>query len=467
MSDSRILTDRKRTLIFINIVITCIATSLLQTSLTTALPPILKDFDISVTTGQWLTSAYSLVMAVMTPLSAYLVTRVPTRKLYIAAIVIFTLGTGVCTLAPNFSVLMAGRILQACSNGITSSMGQVILLSIYPAEKRGTIMGWYGLSAGAAPVIAPTIAGILVDIFSWRMIFVFAFIIMIGSLVYAMLVMENVLETAVKKFDTLSFMLSALTFGGFTLGLGNAGYGIRNLNVCLPLAAWIVCGCIFVYRQLHMEQPFLEMRTFKSRDFSLSVINSMLLYLVMMGGSVILPVYVQNMMGYSATVSGLVTLPGSLAMAFISPVAGKIYDRMGMKKLAVAGSAALFTGTAGMCFVSLQTPLIITALLNVIRNIAIGCLMMPFVTWGAGSISEKHTADGTALINSLRTLAGAVGTALFVGIMSAVAGKSAETYGADADIHGMNVTFAAMTCVAAAMILTAVIFIKSVPKKTS
>ncbi|MCF2682593.1 MFS transporter [Faecalicatena contorta] len=181
---------KKRTLIFVNIIITCIATSLLQTALTTALPPIIADFGISVTTGQWLTSAYSLVMATMMPLTAYLVTRIPTRRLYIVTIVIFAVGTGVCMFAPNFLVLLTGRILQACSNGITSAMGQVILLSIYPVEKRGTIMGWYGLSAGAAPVIAPTLAGILVDLFSWRMIFVCTFVVMIVSLVYAMIVME-------------------------------------------------------------------------------------------------------------------------------------------------------------------------------------------------------------------------------------------------------------------------------------
>lgn len=465
MATSKELTNKKRTLIFINLIITCVATGLLQTALTTALPPITDDFQISVTMGQWLTSAYSLVMAVMMPLTAYLITRLPTRRLYITVIAIFLLGTGICIFAPNFPILMVGRMLQACGNGVVASMAQVILLSIYPPEKCGSIMGWYGLSAGAAPVIAPTLAGILVDLCGWRMIFVCTFAIMLVSFIYAVLVLEDVLETCVKKFDSFSFLLSALAFGGITLGVGNIDHGIMAPSASAPLIVGVVSGCLFVYRQLHMDQPFLELRVFKHINFSLSVLSSMLLYLAMMGASILMPLYVQNIMGYSATASGLVTLPGSLAMAIVSPLAGKIYDKMGMRNLAITGSVALFVGIGGMCFVTLQTPLIVAVILNIIRNIAIGCLMMPFVTWGVGSIDSKNTADGTALINSLRTIAGAIGTAVFVEVMNFTASASADSYGALADIHGMHVSFAAMSAVAAIMLVVMVLCVKSAPKK--
>lgn len=461
MSNNKILTDKKRTLIFVNIILTCVATSLLSTALTTALPPIIKDFDISVITGQWLTSAYSLVMAIMMPLTAFLIKCIPTRKLYITTIGIFLLGTGICMIAPNFIILMAGRILQACSNGITTSIAQVILLSIYPEEKRGSIMGWYGLSIGAAPVIAPTLAGIVVDALGWRMIFAFALIIMLVSFIYAILVLPDVLKTYVKKFDVVSFLLSAFAFGGITLGVGNASNGITSPTAFVPLVIGVIGGCIFVYRQLHMEQPFLELRVFKNFNFTLSVLNSMMLYLIMMGTSIIIPLYVQNLLGYSATVSGLVTLPGSLIMALVSPFAGKIYDRVGMRKLAIVGSVAFFVGVFGMCFLSAQASLIMVALLNVVRNVAIGCIMMPFVTWGIGSITGKNTADGTALLNSLRTTAGAIGMAVFVGVMNLVSTKSVNTYGENAGIHGMHVSFAAMSCVAGIMILVAFLCIKS------
>lgn len=145
------MTDKKRTLIFINILISCIASSMLATALTTALPPIMEDLQISVTTGQWLTSGYSLAMGIMMPLTAFLITRFPTKNLYLAGMGLFIVGLAVCVIAPGFYVMMCGRILQACGNGILTSMAQVILLTIYPIEKKGTVMGWYGLSVGAAP----------------------------------------------------------------------------------------------------------------------------------------------------------------------------------------------------------------------------------------------------------------------------------------------------------------------------
>ena len=148
------MTNKKKMLIFLNIMITCIASSMLATALTTALPPIMEDFGISVSTGQWMTSGYSLAMGIMMPLTAFLITRFPTKRLYLSAIGLFIAGLILCVIAPSFPIMMAGRILQAAGNGILTSMAQVILLTAFPKDQQGTIMGWYGLSVGAAPVIA-------------------------------------------------------------------------------------------------------------------------------------------------------------------------------------------------------------------------------------------------------------------------------------------------------------------------
>ena len=208
-------------------------------------------------------------------------------------ILIFVAGLVICVSAPNFYIMMSGRILQASGNGILTSMAQVVLLSIYPPEKRGSIMGWYGLSVGAAPVIAPTLAGILVDSCGWRMIFYAAIAIMLVSLVFALKVFDNVLDTSEKKFDVLSFVLSAFAFGGITLGVGNISKsGITNPNTYIPLVVGMITAVIFVFRQLKLSQPFLELRILKHNDYTLSVTGSMLLYFVMMGSSIIMPLYV-------------------------------------------------------------------------------------------------------------------------------------------------------------------------------
>ena len=448
------MTNRQKMLIFINIMITCIASSMLATALTTALPPIMEDFGITIATGQWLTSGYSLAMGIMMPLTAFLITRFPTKRLYVTAIGLFIAGLLICVLAPSFPIMMVGRILQASGNGILTSMAQVILLTVFPEDKRGTIMGWYGLSVGAAPVVAPTLAGVLVDSFGWRMIFYVDAAIMAVSFVFALIVFQNVLETKHQKFDVSAF-------GGVTLGIGNlSGQGITNMVNWIILAVGVIVFVVFVKRQLHLEEPFLEMRIVKDFKFTLSLAGSMLLYLVMMGSSIIMPLYVQTVMGYSATVSGLVTLPGSLAMAVVSPFAGKIYDKLGMKKLFVAGAACMLFSNLGMFLISMQTSIWVAAFYNVVRCVAIGCLMMPLVTWGVSGFDSYKTAHGTALLTSLRTIAGAVGSAVFSGIMTAVGASSVAAYGNEAPMHGLNIAFLAMSFATALLLLIAVFLVK-------
>lgn len=452
----------KRSLIFANLLISCIASSMLSTALTTALAPLARDLQISITMGQWITSGYSLAMGIIMPLTAFLITKFSSRKLYLFGTGIFILGLIISLISQTFLIMMVGRILQACGTGILMSMAQVVILTIYPAKQKGTVMGIYGLAVGAAPVIAPTLAGILIDLVSWRAIFLIACVIMLASFLMALLVFDDVLETYPKNFDSLSFILSIFAFGGITLGLGNLGsYDITEPLIWLPLGTGIITSVLFVCRQLRLDMPFLDVKILRSREYALSVIGSMLLYFVMMGSSVIMPLYVQQILGYSATVSGLVTLPGSLAMAIVSPLAGKLFDKFGMKKLFTAGAIFLLISNLGMYFIGMDTPILLAAAYNVIRCIAIGCLMMPLITWGTSYVKSSSIADSTALLTSLRTIAGAVGSAVFVGIMTFTANSSALTYGENAAMHGLNITFLCMSAGALVLLCIPVFFVKS------
>ncbi len=440
------VSNKKRNLIFVNIVISCIASSLLATALSTAILPISTDLNISVTTGQWLTSGYSLVMAIIMPLSAFLINRFPTRKLYSTAIAIFLFGSLVCGFSVNFSMMMVGRVLQACGGGMLTAMAQVIILTIFPAERKGSAMGWYGLAIGAAPVIAPTLGGLIVDTIGWRMIFFISFGIMLISFIYCLLVFENVLDTQKKKFDVVSFIMSALAFGGITLGIGNFGtYGLMSVQVFLPLIVGIVFAVIFSVRQFHLEVPFLALGILKNRDYAISVIGSMLLYFNVYGAIMILPLYVQEALGMSATIAGLITLPGSLASVIISPFAGRLYDKVGMRILFIGGSILLAVANGAMMFVGLSIGLWVAVVLNIIRNLATGSLLMPLVTWGASTVRTEMTSHATALLTSLRTIAGSLGTAVFVAIMTMVSNNSALQLGGNqASMHGVNMAFVGM-----------------------
>lgn len=462
------VSNKRRSLIFMNIIISCIASSMLMTALTTALPAVVKDLNIPFTSGHWLTSGYTLVMGSMIPLTAFLITRFPTKNLYLTSLGISIVGLFCCVIAPSFPMMMLARGLQACGSGITSSMGQVIILTIYPPEKRGTVMGWYGLSLGAAPALAPLLAGIIVDTLGWRAIFSIMLVIMAFSFLWAIFSFDNVLMTERKSFDTISFALSVATLSGITLGIGNiSSYGITSPQVLGFLTVGIFALLLFTHRQLHSEQPFLDLRVFADKSFTLSVIGSALIYFVMMGVTMLLPIYLQSVCGHSATVSGLVKLPGSLLMAATSLFAGKIYDKLGIKRLFIVGALAMWISNVALSVVTVETSIWTVTAINLIYNLSIGCLMMPLVTWGVHRLSVTLTAHGSALISSTRTVAGSIGTAVFVGIMGAVTNLSTPTRGAGAAIYGFNMACLSMAFFTSMLLIIAIFFVKSPFKEKS
>jgi EmrB/QacA subfamily drug resistance transporter len=439
------ISSQKRTLLFINLIISGIASSILSTAMTTALPQVISYFGVTTSTGQWITSGYSLAMGMVMPLTAFLITKFPTKRLYLSGIGLFLAGLLFSILAGNFPVMMVGRVMQACGNGILLSAAQVIILTIYPPEKKGTMMGTYGLATTAAPVIAPTVAGLMIDAFGWKSIFYLVLVVMALSFLMALTVFENVLELQNKTFDTKSFVGSILAFGGITLGIGNVGaYGLASPYVLVPLAIGILVAVLFVRRQLGLEQPFLDVRTLSCKPYATSVVSSMLLYFTMMGSSVLMPLYVQTVLGRSAVISGLVTLPGSLATALVSPFAGKLYDKMGIRRIFIVGSVCLVLSNLGMCTVTMSTPLAVAACWNVLRNLAIGALMMPLLTWGISHVEQGKVADASSLLTSFRTVSGSIGSAVFVSIFSYVSTAAAIHHGDNAMVQGIHAAFGAM-----------------------
>ncbi|OUM64077.1 hypothetical protein PIROE2DRAFT_9242 [Piromyces sp. E2] len=466
-SEGKKVSDKKRTSIFLNINISCIAVSMLGTALTTALPPIMKDLNISVNTGQWLTSGFALFLAVMTPFTAYLITRFRTKRLYCIAIGFFIIGLTVCAFSNNFYMMMLGRIIQGCGNGLLASMAQVIILTIFPPERIGTVMGWYGLSIGVAPIISPTIAGLLVDSVGWRMIFVIAIAIMSLSLICAVFVFEDVLPTMRKKFDALSLVISALAFGGVTFAVGNMGtYDFVSYQVLFSLIVGIISGIIFTWRQLRIDVPFLDVRVLRNKNFTISLTATVILQLILMGSAIIFPVYVQQIKGYSATISGLVVLPGSLAMAVISPFAGRIYDKVGMKLLFTVAPLLLTIGNFVIYFVDIHQSIWVISIINIFRCIAFASLLMPLVTWAMKDIPKTKASDATALYNSIRFIGGAVGSALFISVMTKVANAVADKK-ENPRMFGINIVFLVMSILSLIVLILGIFGCKEkpIPKK--
>lgn len=448
--------------IFIVLLIGSMIGSFLQTAMTTALPAIMQDFGVTAAVGQWLTSAYTLAMGIMIPATAFLIRRFPVKKLFLLFMTLFTAGSFLSASAGSFFFLMLGRIMQALGSGVLLSITQVVILTIYPPEKRGTMMGIYGLAVGAIPVFAPALAGVIVDISSWRTIFWISAILISLDVLVAAKVLTSPLETMIQRFDTLSMVLCAAGFGGLILGLGNIGT-YRPAYVVILLSIGCLSLIIFALRQLRMDEPFLDLRILANREFRLSVILSMLMYIILMAGSVLLPLYIQSVRGYSATLSGLVTMPGSLVMALVSPLAGRIYDKIGIRKLLYMGSGLLLLSCISMCMVSDQTSMLYVGGVFALRLLAIGLIMMPLTTWGLSTISPDSTANGTALYTSLRTIAGSIGSAVFA-ILMTLATSSLHNPNPESQLFGMNVSFIGISAIAAVLFVIAMIGIRKEPR---
>ena len=231
-------------------------------------------------------------------------------------------------------------------------------------------------------------------------------------------------------------------------------------RVFVPLVIGLIAGSFFVKRQLGESDPFLNLRVFSNRQFTLSVIGSITLFFVTMATTLILPMYFQNMKGYSATVSGLSMLPGSVVLAVVSPFAGKIYDRIGMKKILMVASISMLISNIGMCFVQMSTPNMVVVLLNVLRQFSVGLLLMTFVAWGTDKLPGHQVTDGTVLITSLRTIAGSLGMSITVGIMTQISDLT-RTFSEVFTIQGLEGAFVFLTLAALVLVFVAVVVMRN------
>ncbi|ATG51418.1 MFS transporter [Brachybacterium vulturis] len=412
-----------------------------QTLLNTALPAFMVDFGISANTAQWVTTLFMLVNGIMIPATAFLIQKFTTRTMFFAAMGIFTLGTIICAIAPIYPVLLLGRVVQAAAGGMIMPLMQTILFAIFPIHKRGTAMGTFGLVISFAPAIGPTLSGFIVDNWSWRWLFVMMLPIAVGALIFAHLTLKNVTEQTNPHLDTLSLILSTFAFGGLLFGFSNAGnVGWGSLQVIIPLIVGVLTLVWFVHRQLRLEEPLLELRVLANRMFALGTVLGMLVFMAMVGGMLMIPLYMQNMSDFSAMESGLVLLPGAVIMGVMSPVTGRIFDRFGASALAIIGFALLAVTSFLLAQLSVDTTFTYIAVVNAVRMLGTAMVMMPVTTAALNQLPQRMIPHGTAVNNTMRQVAASVGTGVLVTVMTAAA-RDPEVYGMAGPIHGVNVAF--------------------------
>lgn len=407
---------RKQIIIVVILLSGTVIAVLNQTLLSPALPAIMADMQVDAPTVQWLTSAYSLVEAIIIPLSAYLIGRFPTRKLFIIGISLFAIGSLLAAIAPVFAVLLLGRMFQAAATGIVMPMVFTVILLIFPREKRGSAMGIVSLVIGFAPAVGPSVSGLLVDSVGWRALFVVVFALSLIIIVLAAWRLESYGEFEATSFDKPSVALCSL-------GLLSLLYGLSSITSTSTVAvsiALIVVGLLllafFVRRQLKLEVPLLKVNTLKTRNYRITVIVVACLQAALVGTGVLLPIYLQNLLGISALETGFIMLPGAIIGALVGYFSGRWFDKFGVRKVLIPSAFVFLLGGIGLVAFDLDTSIIFIIAVYTALSVGMMGTITPINTWGINSLDNKVIQHANALSNTLNQVGASLGTAILVSL---------------------------------------------------
>ncbi len=361
-----------------------------ETLLVTALPSIMKDFEISYTQVQWLTTAFLLTNGIVIPLSALVIQRYTTRQVFLVGISIFFLGTLLGGLSPHFATLLVARIIQALGAGIMMPLMMTTILDVFQPHERGKYMGIFGLVIGLAPAIGPTLSGYLVEYFNWRSLFHVVAPIAAVTFLIGFKTIKNVGTTIKVPIDFISVIFSVLGFGGLL-------YGTSSIS----------------------EKGF----------------DNPIVLVSMIGSETILPIFVQNLLHRSALDSGLTLLPGAIVMAFMSMTSGALYEKFGPRNLALVGMAIVVITTAYFVVMDEQTSTIMLATVYAIRMVGIALGLIPVMTHTMNQLKPEMNAHGSSMTNTVQQIAGSIGTAALITILSHASKNFSPTM---SDYNGMN-----------------------------
>jgi len=404
--------------------------------LNVALPSIMVDLKIDdYSTVQWLSTGYMLVSGVLIPASAFLLTRFSNRSLFIASMAIFTIGTALAAFAPNFGVLLAGRMIQAAGSSVMGPLLMNIMLVSFSREKRGAAMGIFGLVMITAPAIGPTLSGYIVEYYDWRLLFEMILPLSVISLLLAVWKLENVMkQNKNATLDYISVVLSSIGFGGLLYGFSSASSdGWTDPIVLTTLIAGAIALAAFIIRQLKMDEPLLDLRVYKYPMFALGSVIAIVNAVAMFSGMILTPAYVQNVRGISPLDSGLMMLPGAVIMGIMSPITGKLFDKFGPRVLAVIGLAITAVSTYMLAHLQVDSTHAYIILVYTLRMFGMSMVMMPIMTNGLNQLPTRLNPHGTAVNNTAQQVSGSIGTAILVTIMNSVTKSEAESLMAGVD----------------------------------
>lgn len=395
-----------------------------ETMMSVAITHLMADLGVQANIAQWLTTAFLLTMAIVIPITGFLLQRMNTRPIFMLAMSIFAGGTLICAVAPGIEMLIFGRVIQAVGTAIMMPLLMTTVMTLVPPQSRGKTMGNISIVISVAPAIGPTIGGLILNSLEWRWMFIIMLPIALLALVLGSLRMQNVTTPRYAPLDIFSVILSALGFGGLVYGLSSLGEGEQAgapFPIWLPLVIGLVAMAAFIWRQIGLsrrDKALLDLRTFASRNYTVSVLTMAVAMMALFGTVILLPIYTQNVLGLDTLQTGLLLLPGGLLMGILAPPVGRLYDRHGPTFLLVPGTILVSIVLWALTRVDQNTSVWAILAGHIVISIGLALTFTPLFTASLGSVRKELYSHGSAILGSVQQVAGAAGIALFVALMT-------------------------------------------------
>ncbi|MGY2080122.1 DHA2 family efflux MFS transporter permease subunit [Modestobacter sp. SYSU DS0657] len=419
-----------------------------------ALPTLIADLGITPTTGQWLTTGYLLTLAVLIPATGFVMRRFHLRTIFLGAMSLFTVGTAVAALAPGFGVLFAGRIIQAVGTAVFLPLLMTTAMRLVPVARRGAVMAIVTAVPAVAPAVGPALSGVVLSAFSWRWLFILMLPIAVLALVLGALKLRNITTPEPVSLDVLSLVLSAVGFGALVYGLASIGESVSGhapVAPYVPIAVGVGGVAAFVARQVALQRSghaLIDMRIFRSRSFTLSLLVMLVLAMIGFGSLIVLPLVLTSVLGLSTLALGLFLVPGGAAISIVSALGGRVYDRVGPRPLAIPGAVVWVASLWFLSTVDQDTAVGTALAAYLIMSASQALMWAPMTTTALAGLRADLYPHGTAAFTTIQQLAGAAGGAVLV---------SAYTIGADAADAGVLTPAQAESAGQAAFVTAAVI----------
>ncbi len=437
------LSNKQRAMVMMPLLLGGFISILNETILNVAFPQLMAGLNVSMSTIQWLGTAYMLIIGILVPVAAFLLKTFSTRNLYIAAMALFAAGTVFCGLAESFPALLVARVLQGAGTGMLLPIMIDTIAEIFPPEKRGAAMGIGMMVVVAAPGFGPAVSGLILQNLDWHWLFWAILPFPVIAIVLGFVFLRSYSVLTKPKIDILSVIFSTLGFGGLIFGICSVEtMGFANMTVIIAILCGTAGLILFTKRQLSLKQPMLELRVLRNPLFTIGTFILFISFMIPFAINIILPTYMQSVMGLSAFISGIALLPGCLVNVIVTPVSGRIFDRFGARKIVFIGFVALTSAMFFLSQTSVTTPLAMIIILQAIMTLGIALIIVPVQTNSLNQLPREYCAHGTAILNTTQQIAGAFGSSLFIGLMGAVQAKQLEGI---ADPGSMQQQLAAVT----------------------